>query len=444
MQVFRQTLQDPIDLRGKVFMEPVTFTDVTFVARANFMGAVFQQGASFFGCTFQDGADFSWTRFFGKAYFWRAHFLGPTTFRQMAVKPADQPQDDFLYPGEANFSWAFFTHEADFFRAHFHGPAYFWRTVFRESTNYGQTGFEVDAHFEGTQHAICIARRDFADRELFDVMLSKGLITLDEETVGFHDYAHFPNVTSLEGLRAHLADLGDPRIGEVELVWKKYAHKMFPEGQDTLFTNAYFRAPGNVNFMHVNLDRCIFSGSNVGMANLVDVQWDCRREFLSFYQRRALHDEHYVRHNRDYTFIAKIYHELRKNHESLGRYDEAGDFYYGEMEMKRMAQPLLLQYVSIIAAYRYLSGYGEQYVLALFWLIALLFAVFPVLYIAANISNDLAEAIVHSLEVSTFLEKNTTGTVLILGRLVEGFQRIVVPVQAGLVLLAIKQKFERK
>ena len=59
-----------------------------------------------------------------------------------------------------------------------------------------------------------------------------------------------------------------------------------------------------------------------------------------------------------YASVAAIYRDLRAGQE--GRKDEPGsaDFYYGEMEMRRLAAPRLSGERAILEAYRWLSGYG--------------------------------------------------------------------------------------
>lgn len=112
--------------------------------------------------------------------------------------------------------------------------------------------------------------------------------------------------------------------------------------------------------------------------------------------------------------------------------------------MRRLSQPKFLRNISLTAIYKYLSGYGEQHILALMWLGFAMIMVFPVLYLVSGNVQDPIQALLRSLEVSTFLEKQSQTTTTVPGRFIEGFQRIFVPFQAGLFLLAIKQQFGRK
>jgi hypothetical protein len=158
----------------------------------------------------------------------------------------------------------------------------------------------------------------------------------------------------------------------------------------------------------------------------------------------AVRDEHYAKTAGDYRLVEKLYRQLRKNYEGKGAYAEAGDFHYGEMEMRRLAQPAALRHISLAALYKYLSGYGEQHGLALFWLLFAVFVLFPALYLLAGAFGEPAGAVLHSLEISTFLKPESAAPVPMAGRFVEGCERIAVPVQAGLLLLAIKRHYARQ
>jgi small-conductance mechanosensitive channel len=127
----------------------------------------------------------------------------------------------------------------------------------------------------------------------------------------------------------------------------------------------------------------------------------------------------------------------------------AADFHIGEMEMERKLLPRLHRALSLTAFYGNLSMYGERPGLAFLWLFVAVFLVFPFLYWATRYSADFLHDLVHSLETSTFLEvpKDAAGHAVadpILARFVAGFERITVPVLAGVFALAIKRKFERK
>jgi hypothetical protein len=73
------------------------------------------------------------------------------------------------------------------------------------------------------------------------------------------------------------------------------------------------------------------------------------------------------------------------------------------MEMRRRGERPRLRNVSLSAFYKYLSGYGERSGLALALLLGWIFVVFPTAYLALGAFDTLPRAVLHSLEVSTFL-----------------------------------------
>jgi hypothetical protein len=70
--------------------------------------------------------------------------------------------------------------------------------------------------------------------------------------------------------------------------------------------------------------------------------------------------------------IERLYRELKQNHEDRRDYERAGDFHYGEKEMRRKNPdtPFLLK--CLLTLYGAVSGYGERYIRPLVWAFVLL------------------------------------------------------------------------
>ena len=75
------------------------------------------------------------------------------------------------------------------------------------------------------------------------------------------------------------------------------------------------------------------------------------------------HDE------RNYVLIAELYQQLKRNYDDRKDYWTAGDFHYGEMEMKRLHSRFawkwarwLSYHFNLVALYKVVSAYGESYV----------------------------------------------------------------------------------
>ena len=114
---------------------------------------------------------------------------------------------------------------------------------------------------------------------------------------------------------------------------------------------------------------------------------------------------------RDCGLIAALYQQLKKNYDERKDYWTAGDFHYGEMEMKRLATKpasrifrLIIgkalgeermsrarrwwhRHVSLVALYKYASQYGESYARPALWLGATLL-LFALLYPAIGLRYD--------------------------------------------------------
>jgi uncharacterized protein YjbI with pentapeptide repeats len=69
----------------------------------------------------------------------------------------------------------------------------------------------------------------------------------------------------------------------------------------------------------------------------------------------------------------QIYSQLRLNYEDSGRYHEAGEYFVGEMEMRRKGDSEPKWRRRVLYLYKYFSLYGERPFLALIWIFGLWF-----------------------------------------------------------------------
>jgi hypothetical protein len=94
---------------------------------------------------------------------------------------------------------------------------------------------------------------------------------------------------------------------------------------------------------------------------------------------------------RNFRLVAELYHQLKKNYDDRQDCWTAGDFHYGEMEMRRLDSPQrskLLRWlhsnVGLVAGYKYASEYGESYVRPGLWL-SFVLVLFTLLYPATGL-----------------------------------------------------------
>lgn len=445
---FNHEFKTPVNFIGATFKERVNFNNATFLSDADFTGSTFTEGVSFLGSRFYHRASFESCRFLACAYFWRTHFFADATFKDAVIEIVDKPCSPKLDPGEANFTFAMFHNSANFYRTRFFGNAYFWRTVFCDRVTFQEAKFENSVIFEGTQHEVRISKHDFVDRQIFEILQQWKLIELDPETT--YDYAKFPGVTTLEELDQCLARgsgdganaLNQGQVAKVREVWLQLAKPMFASS-DAEISFEYVLFKKESKFESTKLDRCLFLHTDLSDVKFTSVTWDEQRSFLS--NRLAVRDERHAEEQRSYEFVQALYFQLKENYKKRGRFREAGDFHYGEMEMKRASQRSPWRYVSTATAYKYLSGYGEKHGLALFWLVILIFAIFPILFVLLGVTNSVGDAILHSLEVPAFLKSEPNSTVgsSVLVKVLETCERFVVYVLAILFTMAAKRRLQK-
>jgi hypothetical protein len=144
--------------------------------------------------------------------------------------------------------------------------------------------------------------------------------------------------------------------------------------------------------------------------------------------------------------VERLYRHLKQNYESQRDYGRAGDFYYGEMEMKRRQLNPLGQIPFWI--YRILSGYGESYPRALFWLVVmwLLFAVlFTVVGYTDEWGNhaDLWRSLIYSAQSMTLFHELNITFHSAWGKAIKLVASVLGVIQIALFGLALQRRFKR-
>jgi len=162
------------------------------------------------------------------------------------------------------------------------------------------------------------------------------------------------------------------------------------------FSLAHFEKPELVLFYQTYLGQALFQNCDVSKFQFSSVRWRERRankKRMVFEQGIDTEDAATVLrtpdqdpNNRNYDLIAELYQQLKKNYDDKRDYWTAGDFHYGEMEMKRLSCPRrhpalrwLHRNLGLVAWYKYASEYGEGYGRPVQWLAGLLF-LFMLLY----------------------------------------------------------------
>ena len=169
-----------------------------------------------------------------------------------------------------------------------------------------------------------------------------------------------------------------------------------------VFVLTRFEKPDAVVFYQTYLGQALFQNCDVSKFTFSNVRWREREngkrlvfeELVDLNKGAAgvLRLPEGSPDDRNYALIAELYQQLKKNYDDRRDYWTAGDFHYGEMEMKRLSSPRrnkLLRWLhrnlGLVAWYKYASEYGESYTRPALWM-AVVVLLFTLLYPLVGLS----------------------------------------------------------
>ena len=265
--------------RGATFTQAAVFSDATFAQAADFRRATFTQDANFRGATFMQEADFREATFTQDACFLEATFKQRANFWHASFTQA------------AFFASATFMRAAKFSDAEFMRDAIFWLATFTQAADFRGAGFKQGAGFQAAS---------FLEAAMF------------RETRFREDKERLPG---------------------------------------PVFSLAQFERPEAVTFYKTYLGQALFHNCDVSKFVFSTVRWRRRSNGKSMVFEEyvdlkhdaadALKPEQNSADEQNYGLIAELYQQLKGNYDDRRDYWTAGDFHYGEMEMKRLACPRL-------------------------------------------------------------------------------------------------------
>jgi uncharacterized protein YjbI with pentapeptide repeats len=287
------------------------FHTVTFSEGANFRGAMFSEYADFLQATFSKGADFGGAMFSEHAQFDGATFSKGADFGRAT------------FSKHVNFGRATFSGYADFGGAMFSEAANFDRATFSERTVFGGATFSKGADF---------GRATF----------SKGADFLETT---FSERARFDGAT-FSGRTLFGGRPGNAQAGHI------FA------GTAVDFRQAVINPPDVITFLGADLTTCQFLDTDLRKVQLVDVKWPQKRG------RALVYDEIDSVEagsggRRPWSHVERLYRELKQNYEDRRDYERAGDFHYGEKEIRRKNPDTTWGLRFFLTLYWLFSGYGE-------------------------------------------------------------------------------------
>ena len=428
------------DFRGMVFEGRTDFGCAVFHGKADFAGAVFKGRVFFTEAVFDDEADFYEARFEGFASFRAARVAGDMTFNGTVF--ADGPLlEDTVVDGRLKLN------RVDFANASALGPFSAGAVDLTHATFHRRLRMDVR-----TAEVVCDRTRFLEGVNLF---ADKASITLADTELGG---------PSLIGSMERGSRASRPRLVRVA-------------GTDT----------GQLTASDVDLSRCAFAGAhNLDRLRLHGdhlfttaprgflvsrrmIIWDeilWRSRWGTPRERRSWPKPHEPAH-RDIEpvwsgDVGQVYQALRKGMEDAGNESGAGDFYYGEMEMRRRgrhseAQGRLRERWwggwlasrgehALLWLYWLLSGYGlraSRAFAALTVLIALTAAAFTAWGFPPGSHMGYADSVRFSLSEATSLLRGSDRPLTDAGEWVDLLLRCTGPVLFGITVLALRARVKR-
>ena len=374
-----------LDWSGRTVGKPVSFRKASFSGAADFSRATFRGDADFWGATFHGDAAFTRATFCGAAHFYQATFSADAVF------------SGARFSGNASFSEATFHADANFWKAGFNAAALFSEATFRADAYFSESSFGGFAFFsEATFNGVAnFGGATFSGDASFTGATFSGAAYFSEATfsgTASFSWATFKESVSFEGTRFPPRD-------------SRY---------DIGFERVTFQRPSVTYFWHVDLSRASFLYTDVREVKFMGVTWASLPEHalwpLPLFKRWKA-GRHGIRSHleleearrgraapgspqaaespdakeqreevlRTHRSVAEQYRLLRLNYETSKQEIEAGDFYIGQMDMRRLDNdnkeyPWL--YRALLNGYRTVALYGESYLRPLIFYLAfsLLFA----------------------------------------------------------------------
>ncbi len=386
-------LKDEASLRGMSFRKAVDFSSVKFRGFANFEGT-----------QFGDRAVFSFTKFDRGVAFDKAEFVGRAVF------------DHTEFSSQAYFRGVRFAREAHFESVKFRGFAAFPSAEFEGNTDFSNADFGEDAQFVRSK---------------------------------FQSGGTFSGAQFRAGANFSYAVVGKTL---------EYRGTSFPplhSDTEIEFHFLTFQAPQALRFEDVDLSRVSFIGTDLTQVHLVGCRWPSKTERrfwpvpLWSQQRLVVYDE-LILEERDVKgkmpkvtlpLVADLYRQLRINLEASRQEIEAGDFYIGQMEMRRRDTSYPLIYRLLLACYRAVADYGESYWKPFAWYALILTPLFALAYWALG-TVAYANGFFSALTAGVLFREVPEGVVAWEKMLVY-FNMIADIFLLGLTLVALRRRFRR-
>jgi uncharacterized protein YjbI with pentapeptide repeats len=477
---FEQALQRELaskvmrfDFVGVIFPESgVDLSGISLGKAASFLGAHFKGPTFFYGATFHE-VSFEKATFDWEVTFKNAMFKGKTSFADARL--IDSSFRGACFFETANFDYTTFMN-GNFFETTFNKSASFKFAEFQD-TSFVDTDFRAQVDFTSCTISGCdfddamITGPTYFDRTKFTEASFEATtfmrpVSFDDCT--FLGSCKFTNTVflyevSFREVRIDTGGgvwfVGDPAASTADIV-EEYNDETHPSLDDRARIELD-RQREAASSGHISLRLVSLVGSNVSAMHFLNVDWNSKSYGIWPFSRTrsALFDE--LQHEGsgipgDYENVAATYRQLRRNYEDELRYHEAGDFYVGEMEMRRLqlscqsnTRPwrwIRRNVLSLLALYRNISFYGESYMLSSLWILAII-----VLFAMARITsvtfvcNPVGPTFVSIMKIRDLLDQSVLAFFQLKSESnLDLVERLIGAFLTAMLFIPLKRHFERR
>ena len=342
---------------------------------------------------------------------------------------------------------------ADFSGVKFGGPANFDLAGFETTAYFGWAEFEDIVFFDASTFSET-AELDFLKTKFhrqFQFLEVYSHSVIDFSSCDFVDEADFRDSTLLGPMTLHRSKFQrEARFGPIS----------FQDGKERPLCVRFWEMDmPNVTFRRADLRGVTFYNSyNLDRAEFSACLWNKAHN-----RQSVLYDELALRGDKpiwgsemgeaivssppsveEWERVENTYRDLRRNLENRKDYAAAGEFYVGEMEMRRLPKPWIQRHIlSLEALYLHLSDYGENWWKSIGMLLFLL-GISTLVYAGWPKNLDtLGISLMYSLSVFTLLRVSVGDPLHWTGQLMAIVQLVLSPILITLSVLAIRRKLKR-
>lgn len=446
------------DFEGTWFPDKLSFQEFAFTGNANFKSAQFRTAVDFREAKFSADADFREARFNAGTNFRETKFRAGADFREAR------------FSADADFTMAQFGAATYFAMAHFDANANFRSTQFSAITSFFGTSFRADAVFNYAQFEAPITFNVamFCRSALFTGAVFNATVYFrktrfrDEDhhrgdkTIGDHNL--IDSATVVPEAKTIAIDFVEARFKDgLAFTGTKFGDRVFMS-----FASASVEKPERAVFHSAPLRPHWFADIDPRAFTFINVDWGDLSQWSAV--KKEIRQLKSSKKSNANQLLEIAFQQLAVNAEENNRFEQAANFRYMAMEVKRL-QRRKIDPFRLSWWYWVLSGYGERVQRALLALLSI-WVLFASVYSLGNAAwwqpkqirdvalaaaseqrfvsqrLGLSESLVYSAGVMALqkpepLPANKRAKTLVL------LETILGPVQAALLALAIRRKFMR-